>query len=98
MSQAAVDAISEDVASTENAAGAAPGISAPTFTEHVRESALLSLGVASLAGFIFGGGASSRTGAAMLMLIGRMWLRRTATDALASAITRYGTAKRNGPG
>ena len=78
--------------------GAEPSIIAPTLTERIREHPLLSLGVAGLAGFVIGGGASSRTGAAALMLIARISLRRAATDALASAMASYGTAKRNGSG
>ena len=92
MSEAIVEAANNQVASAE------PGIIAPTLTERIRERPLLSLGLAGLAGFVIGGGASSRTGAAALMLIARIWLRRAATDALASAVTSYGTAKRNGSG
>jgi hypothetical protein len=90
MSEATVDAVNQQVASPQ------PGIIAPTLTERVRERPLLALGLASLAGFVIGGGASSRTGTATLILIARIWLRRAATDALASAMTSYGTAKRNG--
>jgi hypothetical protein len=90
MSEATVDAVNQQVASPQ------PGIIAPTLTERVRERPLLALGLASLAGFVIGGGASSRTGAATLILIARIWLRRAATDALTSAMTSYGTAKRNG--
>jgi len=90
MSEAAVNAVHETVARAE------PRIIPPTLTERVRERPLLSLGLAGLAGFVTGGGASSRTGAAMLMLIARIWLRQAATDALASTVTSYGTAKRNG--
>ena len=70
----------------------------PTLEERVRERPLLSLGLASVAGFILGGGASSRGGAAILMLIARIWLRRAATEALTDALSNYGAAKRNGPG
>ena len=94
MSEAAVNAVNETGASAEPGIIAPP--LAPTLTERVRERPLLSLALAGLAGFVTGGGASSRTGAAMLMLIARIWLRRAATDALASAVTSYGTAKRNG--
>jgi hypothetical protein len=90
MSEVTVDMLNEAVARP------APGVVAPTLTERVRELPLLSLGLAGLAGFVFGGGASSRTGAATLMLIARIWLRRAATDALADAMTSYGTSKRDG--
>ncbi len=72
------------------------GIAAPTLTERIQERPLLSLGLAGLAGFVIGGGASSRIGAAALMLIGRIWFKRAATAALANAISSYGTAKRDG--
>ena len=88
----ALDGAAEKIESTELA-----GTSA-TLTERIRERPLVSLGLASLAGFVVGGGAVSRTGAAMLMLVARIWLRRAANDALAEAITSYGTAKRNGQG
>jgi hypothetical protein len=92
MSEAVVNAVNEEVAS------AAPGVIAPTLTERIRERPLLALGLAGLAGFVTGGGSSSRSGTALLMLIARIWLKRAATDALASAMTSYGTAKRNGSG
>jgi hypothetical protein len=92
MSEAAVDAVNDEIAGTER------GVIAPTLTERIRERPLLSLGLAGLAGFVMGGGASSKTGAATLMLIARIWLRRAATDALASAMTTHGTAKRDGSG
>ena len=92
MSEAAIDEVTDTVVRAE------PRATAPTFTERVRERPLLALGFASFAGFVIGGGASSRTGAATLMLIARIWLRQAATDALARAMTSYGTAKRNGSG
>lgn len=90
MSEATVEALNEGVASAEL------GVVAPSLTERIRERPLLSLGLAGLVGFVTGGGASSRTGAAILMLIARISLRRAATEAFASAMTSYGTAKRNG--
>jgi hypothetical protein len=92
MTEAAVDAIDE------RDAGAETGIITPTLTERIREKPLLSLGLASLAGFVIGGGASSRVGAATLMLVARIWLKQAATDALMNAMTSYGTTKRNGSG
>src|SRR5690349_20565796 len=87
-----------DWQANEMAAGAAMdedtglelGSTAPPLTERIRERPLLSLGVAGLAGFVIGGGASSRTGAAALMLVMRSWFKRAATDALANAISSYG--------
>jgi hypothetical protein len=90
MSEATVEELNEEVAS------AGPGAVAPILTERIRERPLLSLGLAGLAAFMIGGGASSRTGAAMLMLIVRISLRRGAAEAFASAMTSHGTAKRNG--
>lgn len=87
MTEATVDTLHEKIASAE------PGVVTPTLTERIRERPLLSMSLASLVGFVTGGGAASRTGVATLMLIGRIWLRRAATDALANAI-----AKRNGAG
>jgi hypothetical protein len=90
MSAATADVLNQQV-------GGAEPIPVPTLTERMREQPLLSLGLAGLIGFLMGGGANSRTGAATLMLIARIWLRRAATDTLAAAVTSYGTAKRNGP-
>jgi hypothetical protein len=93
MSDAAVsDIVAEEVASAQ------PGVLRPSSTDRIKERPLLSLGLASLAGFVVGGGASSRVGAAMLMIIGRLWLRRAATAALTNVVTNYGTAKRSGAG
>jgi hypothetical protein len=83
-----------ETAATEEFVSAS-NLSPPTATERVRERPLFFLGIAGLAGFVVGGGIRSRTGAAILMLIGRIWIRRTATDALANALNSYGTAKRN---
>jgi hypothetical protein len=74
----------------------APSLSQPTLTERIRERPLLALGLAGLVGFVMGGGARSRTGTAILMLLGRVWLRRTATDAITGVITGYGSPKPNG--
>lgn len=92
MSEAAAGVASNQAASAE------PGIIAPTLTERIRGRPLMSLGLAGLAGFVIGGGASSRTGAAALMLIARIWLRRAATNALTNVMTSHGTTKRNGSG
>ena len=91
---------SEPTAETANdqATDVESRIIAPTLTERMRGRPLLSLGLAGFAGFVIGGGVSSRTGAAALMLIARMWLKQAAIDALVSATANYGTAKRNGSG
>lgn len=70
----------------------------PSLAERIRERPLLSLGLAGLSGFVLGGGAFSRTGAAALMLVGRIWLKRTAADLLANAMSSYGTTRRSSPG
>jgi hypothetical protein len=90
MSEATIDTLHEQVASAES------GVVTPTLKDRVRERPFLSLALAGLAGFVFGGGAASRTGAATLMLVARIWLRRAATNALSNAITGYGRAKQNG--
>lgn len=91
MSEATIDATQEEVVR--------PGpVATPTLKERIRERPLVSLGLAGLAGFVFGGGAASRTGAATLMLVARIWLRRAAGNALASAITGYGSPKQNSAG
>lgn len=70
----------------------------PTLTAQIKERPLLSLGLAGLVGFVFGGGASSRTGVALLMLVARISFRRAATEAIANAMSSYGSAKRDGSG
>ncbi|MBV8358575.1 MAG: hypothetical protein JO189_11650 [Deltaproteobacteria bacterium] len=90
MSEATVSAATDQVVDAQQ------GISAPTLVENIKERPIVSLGVAGLLGFVFGGGISSRTGAATLMLIARIWLRQAATNAFASAMSNYGTGKRNG--
>jgi hypothetical protein len=89
MSEATVESLSEELSNAEQR------VDSQTLTERVRERPLLSAGLAGLVGFVVGGGAASRTGAAMLTLILRISLRRAATEAFASAKTGYGTAKRN---
>ena len=79
----------------EQSSEMAATLSQPAMAERVRERPLLALGLAGLVGFVMGGGARSRTGTAILMLVGRIWLRRTATDAITGAITGYGSAKPN---
>jgi hypothetical protein len=90
MSEAIADASASAPESAES------GLVAATLTERIRERPLLSVGLAGLAGFVIGGGATSRTGAATLMFIARIWLKSATTEAVASAMTSYGTTKRNG--
>lgn len=92
MSEATVDVMKQEAPSAESRPVQ------PTLTDQIRERPLISLGLAGLVGFIFGGGASSRTGAALLMLAARISFRRVASEAIAKAMTSYGSAKRNGPG
>jgi len=79
----------------EEFAQAAPIPGSPTLTERIRERPLLSAGLAGLVGFVLGGGARSRTGTAVLTLVARIWLRRAATEAIANAMSGYGSVKGN---
>jgi hypothetical protein len=90
MSEATVDVLNPDPPRSK------PRLVQPTLTAQIGEQPLLSVGLAGLVGFIFGGGASSRTGAALLMMVARISLRRAATEAIAKAMTSYGSDKRNG--
>src|SRR5579872_1759584 len=67
-------------AAKDENAGVELGITAPPLTERIRERPLLSLGLAGLVGFVIGGGASSRVGAAAIMLVIRSGFKRAATD------------------
>jgi hypothetical protein len=89
MSEATADVFNQETQSAQ------PRLDQATVTGRVKERPLLSLGLAGLAGFIFGGGASSRTGMALLMLVARISFRRAATEAIANAMTSYGSAKRD---
>jgi hypothetical protein len=75
-----------------------PATVAPRLTERIRERPLLALGIAGLAGFVAGGGASSRFGRAMLMLIARLSLKQAASGALAYVVNNNGTIERNRSG
>jgi hypothetical protein len=68
----------------------------PTLTERIRERPLVSIGVAGTAGFVLGGGAFSRTGMAILMILGRIWLRQAASDVVAKAVNSYHQRERDG--
>lgn len=92
MSEATVDVLNQEAPNAE------PRLVEQTLKAQIKERPLISLGLAGLAGFIFGGGASSRTGAALLLLLARISVRRAATEAIANAMTSYGSSKRNGSG
>jgi hypothetical protein len=55
--------------------------------DYVREDPLRSLGVATAAGFILGGGLNSRIGLALLTVAGRMALREVVTRSLVELIS-----------
>ena len=55
--------------------------------EYIREEPLTSLAIASGVGFIFGGGANSRIGLALLSVVGRIALRGAATSFIVDLVT-----------
>ena len=55
--------------------------------EYIKEEPLTSLAIASGVGFIFGGGANSRIGLALLTLIGRIELRGAATSFIVGLVS-----------
>ena len=55
--------------------------------EFVREEPLTALAIAGAAGFIFGGGANSRIGLALLTIVGRIALRGAATSFIVGLVT-----------
>ena len=55
--------------------------------EYIREEPLTALAVASGVGFIFGGGANSRLGLALLTIVGRIALRGAATNFIVGVVT-----------
>lgn len=55
--------------------------------EFIKEEPLTSLAIASGVGFIFGGGANSRIGLALLTLVGRIALRGAATSFIVGLVT-----------
>ena len=55
--------------------------------EYIKEEPLTSLAIASGVGFIFGGGANSRIGFALLTLVGRIALRGAATSFIVGLVT-----------
>jgi hypothetical protein len=55
--------------------------------EYVEEEPLRALAVAGGLGFIFGGGANSRIGLALLTLVGRIALRGAATNFIVGLVT-----------
>ena len=58
--------------------------------ECVREEPLTALAIAGAAGFIFGGGANSRLGLALLTIVGRIALRGAATSFIVGLVTGDG--------
>jgi len=55
--------------------------------EFIREEPFTALAIAGAAGFILGGGASSRIGLALLTIVGRIALRGAATSFIVGLIT-----------
>ena len=55
--------------------------------EYIKEEPLTSLAIASGVGFIFGGGANSRIGLALLTLVGRIALRGAATSFIVGLVS-----------
>jgi hypothetical protein len=55
--------------------------------EYIREEPLTSLAIASGVGFIFGGGANSRIGLALLTTVGRIALRGVTTNFIVDLVT-----------
>lgn len=64
--------------------------------EYVKEEPLTALAVAGGVGFIFGGGAQSRIGLAVLTLVGRIALRGAATNFILSLVTENHDNQRAG--
>jgi hypothetical protein len=61
--------------------------------EFVREEPLTALAIAGAAGFIFGGGANSRIGLALLTIVGRIALRGAATSFIVGLVTGEGGSR-----
>jgi hypothetical protein len=59
----------------------------PDLGEYVREEPLTALAIAGGVGFIFGGGANSRIGLALLTIVGRIALRGAATSFIVDLVT-----------
>jgi hypothetical protein len=55
--------------------------------EYISEEPLTALAIAGGVGFIFGGGANSRIGLALLTLVGRIALRGAATSFIVGLVT-----------
>ena len=62
--------------------------------DRIREQPLLSLGVGALCGFVAGGGASTRTGMGLLLLLGRIAAREAASSAFSRVVSEYDNASR----
>lgn len=55
--------------------------------EYVRDEPLTALAIASVAGFVLGGGVNRRIGRAMLTTVGRIVLRGVATSLIVGMVT-----------
>lgn len=55
--------------------------------EYVKDAPFTSLAIAAAAGFIFGGGAKSRIGLAMLAIVGRIAIQGAASSFIAAIAT-----------
>ena len=55
--------------------------------EYIKEEPLTALAIAGGVGFIFGGGANSRIGIALLSIVGRIALRGAATSFIVGLVT-----------
>jgi hypothetical protein len=84
--------------STVDATAASLGNGAPDndlrLSDRIREQPLLSLGVGVLCGFVAGGGASTRTGMAILISLGRIAAREAASSAFSRMVSDYDNASR----
>jgi hypothetical protein len=56
-------------------------------SEYVREEPLTALAIATIAGFVLGGGVNRRIGLAMLTIVGRIALRDVATSLIVGMVT-----------
>ena len=58
----------------------------PELGQYVRDEPFTALAIAAAAGFIVGGGLNSRSGRAMLTMVGRLALQSAATSLLAGMV------------
>ncbi|MGH7905239.1 MAG: hypothetical protein ACREP6_01280 [Candidatus Binataceae bacterium] len=69
---------------------------AENWRQFVNEKPLVVLGVATAVGFVFGGGAGTKLGLAMMMFAGRVMARRAAINFAAGVINQDGGRTRTG--